>query len=151
MEEKIQASEDLIRKNMDLEWMSKFVLGKFRRSLSKEQMVDFSQIYSQYVVKTYSSALKGYSNQKLNISTVNRIGEREFVCKTFLVQPKKEPIRVDYVIREMEDGNFKVFDIVTEGISLINSHQSEFINIMTNLGFESLIEELRKKTSQLSK
>jgi phospholipid transport system substrate-binding protein len=148
--QKTQKVEELISVNMDLSWMSKFVLGRYRRSLTSSQIESFTQIYSDYVVKTYSSAVKGYNDEEIKIQSKVSISEAEFAIKTQLLRKNLDPVNVDYLVRKLDDGTFKVFDIVTEGISLINSHQAEFANIISNSGYDALIAEIKYKIIKLT-
>lgn len=145
IEQKMEKSEELMTQNMDLEWMSKFVLGRHRRGLSLKQINDFTKIYSVYVVKSYSSAVKSYQDQDLKVKNERKINNNEYSVRTLLVTPGMEPLRIEYIIRDLGHDNFKVFDIVIEGVSLISSHQSEFSSIISNEGFDSLIKKLNEK------
>ncbi|MDX2050416.1 MAG: ABC transporter substrate-binding protein [Rickettsiaceae bacterium] len=150
-EEKISISQNLIEQNMDLPWMSKFVLGKYRRSLTEDQISQFTKLYSSYIVKSYANAVRFYKpEQTISIRSQSPISKDEYVVKTFLNSPNADPIRIDYVIRKFDGDKFKVFDIVTEGISLINSNQAEFGNVISNSSFEKLLEDLDNKVSSLN-
>lgn len=149
--EKVKESEVLIGSNMDLEWMSKFVLGKHRRTISPEDLKKFTHLYSNYLVKTYSNAVKFYKpNQSIKVKSESPLNTNEYIVKTSVITPGADPINIDYIIRDMDQGStFKVFDVVTEGISLINSHQAEFANIISNSDFQNLLAELKEKIKSL--
>lgn len=150
LEQKIDEAEILIRNNMDLKWVSKFVLGRHRRSISKEQLSDFTDLYSEFIVKSYSNAIKEFKNQKIEVKKQKKINSTDFAVKTLLKAADADPIRIEYMIRA-EDGSFKVFDVVTEGVSLINSHQAEFSSTISNENFEELMNDLRSKINSLNK
>jgi len=148
-ERKILESEALITKNMDLEWMAKFVLGRYRRSITPEQQAEFTKLYSIYVVKSYSSGVKSFQNQEIKIKSQQQINSSgDYLVKSLLVRPEGDPLQIDYLVRETKSG-FKVFDVVTEGISLINSHQAEFTNTMSNESFDALIADIKNKIKSL--
>ncbi|MDX1924787.1 MAG: ABC transporter substrate-binding protein [Rickettsiaceae bacterium] len=150
--EKMKKSEILISENLDLEWMSKFVLGKYRRILSKEEFQDFSKLYSEFIIKSYSNAVKFYKpSHSVKILSQSNISAEEYVVKTSLNSPDADPIRIDYVIRRFDNSGFKVFDIVTEGISLINSNQAEFTNIISTGSFQDLKKDLKAKIEALNR
>jgi len=46
------------------------------------------------------------------------------------------------------DGEWRVYDVVVEGISLINNYRSQFREILTNKPPEALLDTLRKKVSK---
>jgi len=143
--EKMNKSEVLISKNMDLIWMSRFVLGRYRRALSEEQIASFTSLYSEFVVKSYSSAIKNFKNQNIKINSQQKINSSDYAVKTQLVTPDLDPIRIDYLVRETEPGKFLVFDVVTEGVSLINSHQAEFSHTLSSENFDELVKDLKDK------
>lgn len=146
---KVKDSEKLIEANMDLNWMAKFTLGRYRRTLTPEQLADFEKQYSEYVVKVYGSAVKGYTDQDLKVKSKVEINKGEYAVKTQLIKVGADPINIDYLIREVSANEYKVFDVVTEGVSLINSHQAEFANIISNNGYDSLKEEINRKIAKL--
>jgi phospholipid transport system substrate-binding protein len=135
---KIPKVEALISANMDLDWMSKFVLGRYRRSLSQTEISNFISTYSVYVVKTFDI------NSRVSMS------ENEFAVTSQLLRKNSSPVNIDYLVRKMPNGTYKIFDVVTEGISLINSHQAEFANILNNNNFDYLMSEIKNKIEKLS-
>ena len=148
--EKITKSRELIYKNLDLEWMAKYTLGRNKKNLSKEQIANFVKIYSDYIVKTYSDMIKNYKGQQGIVKNVQQLDDNEFVVKMEIAQTNGQaPIKVDYFIRDLIEGkgsNLKVSDIITEGVSMINSQRDEFGSIIVNKGFEELKSELKKKS-----
>ncbi len=149
MEEKILESEILISANMDLPWMSKFVLGRYRRTIDAGQLNEFTALYSDYVVKSYGSAVKGYKDQQVKVISQQAISPNEFIVKTQLLRTDGDPLLIDYMVRRLSSDKFKVFDVITEGVSLINSHQAEFANTMSNQGYAELISDIKEKLKTL--
>jgi len=45
-----------------------------------------------------------------------------------------------------KDNDWKVYDVVIEGVSLINNYRTQFREILGNNPPEKLLETLRKKT-----
>ena len=149
MDEKIIESETLISTNMDLEWMSKFVLGKYRRALTPDEVAKFTKLYSVYVVKSYSSGVKNFKNQEIKVKSQQELTKGEYVVKTLLLRQDLDPLQIDYLARVTPSEKIKIFDVVTEGISLINSHQAEFCNILSSRTFKDLIIEIQNKIKSL--
>jgi ABC-type transporter MlaC component len=57
-------------------------------------------------------------------------------------------IKVDYLVHKLENtkkSTYKIDDIITEGVSILNSQKSEFNNIIINQGLDALIDDLRGK------
>lgn len=142
---KIAKSKKLILANLDLNWMAKFTLGVYRRTLTPEQIKQFTEVYSNYVSKSYADLVKNYQGQEPKVQQVRVLDEGEFMVEMLIGNAK-----VNYLVRQVKNAsdktNLKVSDVITEGVSLINSQQSEFMNILSNSGFEKLIDELMKKS-----
>ncbi len=150
--QKIALSQDLMSKNLDSKWMSKFVLGKYRRTLSPEQIELFTTHYTEFVIKSYSKAIKFYKpTHTVKILNQSNISDDECIVKTTLNSTGMDPLKIDYAIRKFDNNEFKVFDIIAEGISLLNSNQAEFSSIISHLGFEGLVSDLKAKISSLDK
>lgn len=147
--EKVAKSSKLIAQNLDLDWMAKYTLGRYKKGLTPAQVDNFIKIYSSYVIKTYSEKLKDYKDEKARVKGVQQLDQDEFIVKTEIVKGNGEqPIKVDYLVRASANSKnpaFKVADIITEGISMINSQQSEFKSIIANNSFEALINDLKGK------
>lgn len=146
---KIAKCKDLIAANVDLDWMAKYTLGRYRRQFSERQIREFSEVYANYVVKAYSNMVKSYKGEHADIKNIQPISDNEFIVKTELISKTgNPPIKVDYFVRDISNtkvSSLKIVDIITEGVSMINSQQSEFVSIIAASGFDALIEALQKK------
>lgn len=142
---KIAKTKKLILANLDLNWMAKFTLGVYRRTLTPEQIKQFTEVYSNYVSKAYADLVKNYNGQEPKVQQVRVLDEGEFMVEMLIGTAK-----VNYLVRQVkgtsDKTNLKVSDVITEGVSLINSQQSEFMNILSNSGFDKLIDELGKRS-----
>lgn len=147
--ERSNKSKTLIAANLDLDWMAKYTLGRYRKGLIQTQQQEFAQTYSEYVVKIYSDLIKNYKGEKAKIKQVQPLDTSEFIVKTEVVRVSGQPpIKVDYLVRSFTDNGttkFRIFDVITEGISMINSQQSEFSSILADSDITNLIATLKKK------
>lgn len=139
----------MLKTNLDFDWMGKFALGRYRRGLSAEQVSSFIDVYRHYLTKTYSGAVRAYKGEKIEVKGVQKISEKEFVVKTLIIKNAQESLSVDYLVREFGGGgkvSYKVFDVVTENVSMINSQQAEFGGILSSGGIDQLKTDLAAKT-----
>lgn len=141
--------EVLLDHNLDTPWMAKFTLGKFRKNSTPEQQTDYIETYRAYVIRAFSNNIKSFNNQQIIIKNVQKLNDNEFAINTFIKNRSDSNIKIDFLVRSYDNGHFKIFDIVTEGISLINSHQAEFANIINNKGIDGLIIEIKTKTENI--
>lgn len=139
----------MLMNNLDFDWMGKFSLGRYRRNLTPQQVSSFIDVYKHYLTKTYSEAVRSYKGEKIEVKGVQKISDQEFVVKTLIIKSSQESLSIDYLVRQFGNGgkaSYKVFDIVTENVSMINSQQAEFGGILGSEGVEKLKEDLVAKS-----
>ncbi len=147
-EQQKQKSSELIKTHMHLEWMAQYTLGRHKRQLSKEQLNQFIKVYSNFVVKAYTDLTMNYKGEKAVLTNVKQIDDDLFIVNSEFIRPgTQSPIKVDYLIHEVnsKENRFLVGDIITEGVSILNSQQAEFDNTISTYGIEKLIADLKKK------
>ncbi len=64
------------------------------------------------------------------------------MVNTEVSQTGTEPLRIDYRVRAQQ-GDYKIVDVLVEGISLIRTQRSEFASIINREGFDGLLELMR--------
>ncbi len=146
---KIAKTSELINKYLDMNWMARFTLGGYRNSLTQDQINQFVSTYSKYIVKAYSNLVKNYDGQKGNVVKIETLSPVEFKAHILITfgNSNKQQINVQYLVHHVDDVvKLKVFDVITEGVSLVNSQQAEFGSIIANSGFDKLLSKLQTKS-----
>jgi phospholipid transport system substrate-binding protein len=57
---------------------------------------------------------------------------------------REEPVSVDYVVHQV-DGKWLIYDIVTEGSSLIRNYKNQFRRVIQKHGFDELLKRMKAK------
>jgi phospholipid transport system substrate-binding protein len=102
------------------------------------------------LLQSYIPKFKNYTNQKFEIKRILDQSEDEYLVETQIVNENQKPIRVDYKVRKISDDNYRVFDVIAEGISLITTQRSEFGSILSRDGVDALIGKLKIKVESSS-
>jgi phospholipid transport system substrate-binding protein len=143
--EKQRKLEHVFDDAVDIEWVSRFALGKYWRTASEVQRIDYQRNYKDFVLKYYTSRLTDYTGQQYKITGVRPEGEDgEYLLSMELVNTNEPNVLVDYRIRKGEN-NYKIYDIIIEGVSMITTQRSEFNSVIANKGLDYLIDALAKK------
>lgn len=141
-------TEAKILPHFDFERMSRIVLGKNWRQASKEQQEAFIKEFRTLLVRTYSSALAKYRNQTIEYKPLlAKPGDEEVTVKTRILQPGGPPVPVDYALEKSGD-EWKVFDVVIEGVSLVTNYRGQFSTEIHDKGMDGLIQRLADKNKQ---
>lgn len=140
---------DLFARNVDVEWIGRFVLGRHYRTLSEPQRQRFMTVYGEFLRRTYTSRFEEYTGVEFTVLGSTEAGPQESLVQTRVQVPGKAPIKVDYRIVETAPGTFKVTDIVVEGVSLLTTQRSEFSSVINRDGVDTLISRIESKLQTL--
>jgi phospholipid transport system substrate-binding protein len=120
------------------------ILGSHLKKASKEQRMMFSEAMSQNLERTYASALMNYQNQQVLFETEKSVvGHQIVAIKAQIIDTNKPTINVVFKMRvNKKTREWKVFDMVIEGISLLSSKKSELGKRISQYGVEQVTLEL---------
>jgi phospholipid transport system substrate-binding protein len=138
-------AEEKILPNFNFEKVSRLVLGKNWTKATPEQQAAFQNEFKTLLLRTYATALSKYKNQVIEYKPLRLPeGSTSATVKTSIVQQGGQPIAVDYALEKKAD-DWKVYDIVIEGVSLVTNYRSQFAQEIRQNGLDSLIKKLAEK------
>lgn len=120
------------------------ILGSHLKKASKEQRTMFSEAMSQNLARTYASALMSYKNQQVLFETEKPVvGHKIVAIRAKIIEVNKPTINVVFKMRiNKKNKEWKVFDMVVEGISLLSSKKAELGKRISQYGVEQVTREL---------
>ncbi len=132
----------VINDSFDFRSMSQSVLATNWKKASPEERQQFVVFFSQYLEDTYRSKIEAYTNQK-----VDYVGEtirgKKAVVETLIITDNSE-IPVNYKLKN-NDGIWFAYDVVIEGVSLVNNYRSTFAAIVKNDGMDGLLLDIQDR------
>ena len=141
------ALRDIINKQLmphiDVDFVSYKLLGKHVRKVNKEQFQQFSQAVEHYLTVTYANALMAYKGQEVIFEQNGQVEDKYATVKTRIVDPSAPAIDLHFKMRKNGKGEWKVYDMVAEGISLLSAKQSEITKRISDANIEKVIAELK--------
>lgn len=148
IKEKDSELAELFNNNIDINWISKFVLGKYARNLNESELNEYNKFYHKYLVKLYVPYLREYANYSLVIKKVTQSSSDKYYVETEMENRQKgNKLVVNYHLIKNSNKflDFKVRDITGEGVSLVISQRSEIGAIIANSNIHNLISILKDK------
>lgn len=148
--DKIQQRRSLLRNEIsrvfDFEEMAKRSLGVYWKERTPQERKEFVELFKDLLERSYSGKIESYRDEKI-LFYDERVEEGRFAeVRTKVITTEKKEIPIDY--RLYFDGKeWKVYDVVIEGVSLISNYRSQFSKIIRNHSYQELIK--RMKTKQL--
>jgi len=135
-------------KMFDFTELSRRTLTNSWKNLSPEQQKEFISLYASLLEDTYSDRILAYRDEKITFTKEVPLSEKTVEVQS-TVMHKTAEIPIFYRVI-LKDGEWRVYDIVIEGVSLINNYRAQFKNILVNKPPEALLEILRKKVGHRS-
>lgn len=143
-----QTLENNILQHFDFDQIARLVLGRQWRQATAEQKERFTEAFRQNMVRTYASALQQFSDEDIEIRAVKEPREGRAIVQTRIKQSGRPPIAVDYRLYRDKNNEWKIRDVVIEGISLVMTHRSEYNSFINRNGLEGLLDALEQKNRQ---
>ncbi|NMR27062.1 toluene tolerance protein [Pseudoalteromonas sp. NEC-BIFX-2020_015] len=113
-----------------------------------EDIKRFIDVFQQYLVATYAGVFTQYTNQQVEFGQSKAFAGQDVVLvKTKIVESGKPEIKIDFKVREDRSGEWRAYDMVAEGISLLDAKQSEFQGILRQQGIEHVSNLLEQKST----
>lgn len=141
---------DVLFPHVDTKYVSYSVLGKYLKKTTKEQRDNFTQAFSGHLVTTYSVALEQFNDQRIEVQPArNKSSNQNKVSIKALVVDKERPtLDVFFKLRKnKKTGQWLMYDLVAEGISLLHSKRSEFAKMIKEQGVDATTKHLQGSNS----
>jgi len=133
-------------KLFDFVELSKKTLGLNWNKLIPEQRKEFVELYKTILKDAYVDKITAYTNEQVNFTKEVPISENMVEVQSSVVTKTAETPIFYRVIKK--DSDWKVFDVVIEGVSLISNYRTQFREILGNNPPEKLLETLRNKVGK---
>lgn len=143
---------DLVVPHFDFPIISRLVLGKTTwRQADEMQKREFMKEFTTLLVRTYAKALQAYSDQEIVVRpTENNPSSNLVLVKTEISSDgSSRNTPIDYRMH-ISGENWKVLDLVVDGISLVNSYRGEYSSIVRKDGLNGLIAKMKEKNANVS-
>lgn len=138
-------TQEFILPQVDLHYMAQSVVGRYWSSASASERQAFISEFVKLVLRTYSTALSSYHNQKIIFRPYRGDWTKEQRIKIYSLveQSKGSGVAVDY--RLLRHGQqWKVYDFSVDGISIVQSYRAQFSRILQKSGMSGLLVQLKQ-------
>ena len=137
----------VLQQLFDFEEMSRRSLGANARR-HKDRLGEFTPLFIDFLEHTYMGILEANGDAK--IQYVREVNDDDYVQINTRTRLKDgSEYRVEYKLLSNHAG-WRVYDVVVEGISLINNYRSQFDRILNRTSFDELLKDLRQKKEKFN-
>ncbi|MEE2661494.1 MAG: ABC transporter substrate-binding protein [Pseudomonadota bacterium] len=137
----------LLRNVFDMPQIARFTLGRYWRIASNEEKTEFTELFERFFVQAYSNRFRDLSGKKFLVTQSRKISTSQSLVLSEIIIPGKPSIKVNWRVRS-KGINYKVIDVVVEGISMSVTQRDEFVSVIRQTGgrISGLLRALRRKT-----
>lgn len=139
--------EEELLPHVDYKFAAYKVLGKHAASVPRDKLAEFVKVFREYLITTYAVAMSYYDNQEVVFEPAQEVGDSSYVVVRAIVKdPSRPEIKVAFKVRKDSRTNeWRAFDMVAEGISMLDSKRSEFETIIRQEGIDKVIALMQEK------
>ncbi len=142
---------DVVLPHVDVDAVARRVMAKHWKGATTEQQQRFTSEFQSYLIRFYANAFANYDGEKIRFVGTPETDERgNTTVKTEIIRRTGAPIPVAYRMAPAGDS-WKMYDVVIEGISLVQSKRDEFGPLMTSKGVDKVIADLASVNANAGK
>jgi phospholipid transport system substrate-binding protein len=146
-EDKMNELKLIAKDTVDIRGIGLYTLGSFRKNLSENEKNEYSDLFENYFLKTFSSRLSEYTNPKIEVKDKKVLNKNYTIVNSVLVGTSERPeVKIDWRIYTKNAENPLIRDLIIEGLSLVRTQKEEFASILNsnNGDINSLFKVLKE-------
>lgn len=144
--ERRQLLEKVVGERFDYPEMSRRALGAPWANLSDKEKEEFVSLFQTLLVNSYADKVEAYSGE--GVQYINERTEKDYAEVRTKVLTGKTEIPLDYRLLN-KASIWRVYDVVVDGVSLVNNYRGQFTKILRSGTYGDLIDQLRKKSEKI--
>jgi phospholipid transport system substrate-binding protein len=143
---RLQMVKQIVDRHFDYREMAKRSLGAAWNKLSNAQRDEFVRLFAELLEASYADKIDHYA-KRVRIDYTGESLDGEYAeVRTVVVRPN-DRIPISYRLLN-ESGNWMVYDVTIEGVSLVSNYRSQFSRIISESSYAELVKRLRTKVNE---
>ncbi len=148
--EKTKERRAAIRKTVDeifdFEEMAMRSLAVHWRSRTEEEKKEFIPLFTDLLERSYIKKIESYTDEDV-LYTGERVEGEYSEVDTKIVTKRKVEIPIKYKLKK-KNTRWEVYDVVIEGVSLVNNYRTQFNKIIRTESYEALVKRMKDKQEE---
>ena len=136
---------------IDYKYSAYKVIGakNFKKTTNAERKA-FIPVFRDYLITSYAQVFTLYKQQKVTFEPAKKLKNEKIVSvNTAVIEPGRDPINISFRVRKNKKTNdWKAYDMVAEGVSLLDSKQVELASIIRKKGLTHVTNMLKEKSKK---
>ena len=137
----------IINEIFDYQELSERTLGRDWKKFKPEQQTEFVDLFSKLLENVYADRILAYTSEKIEYGKVTELRKDQVEVESYIITTDNKKVPLFYRLIQ-KDGNWRVYDVVIEGVSMIKNYRGQFREMLTNKTPEDLLQTLREKVKE---
>ena len=131
--EKNKAIEKIALENVDIRALGMYTLGNFRKTIEKEKLQKYQELFEKYFLKSLTSRLTDYSSKKFKVIDAKQKNAKYTIVHSKISESSSQPeIKIDWRVYTKDPLKPLIRDLIVEGLSLARTQKEEFASILNS-------------------
>ena len=140
-----ELAEQMVLPHFDFARMTRLAVGRNWAQASDAQKEALTKEFRTLLVRTYSTSLTQFRDQKIDVKPVKMTPQdKEVTVRMAVIQQGGPPIPIDYSMEKTDKG-WMVYDVVIDGASLVTTYRGSFNDQIQKAGIDGLIKTLQDR------
>ena len=132
-EQKINELKLIAQETVDIKGIGFYTLGSLRKSLDNNQKEQYSKLFKEYFLKSFSSRLSEYTNPEIDVLSKEVLSKNYTIVNSLLKGTSERPeVKIDWRVYTKNVENPLIRDLIIEGLSLARTQKEEFASILSS-------------------
>jgi len=142
---KLAEVRKVINEVFDYQELSRRTLGRDWKKFKPEQQTEFVDLFSKLLENVYADRILAYTHEKIEFGKETELKKGRMEVESYIITLDKTKVPLFYRMSN-RTGQWRVYDVVIEGVSMIKNYRGQFRQILSKKKPEDLLQTLREKT-----
>ncbi|MDJ0984373.1 MAG: ABC transporter substrate-binding protein [Desulfobacterales bacterium] len=144
---KIAEIQQIINEVFDFNELSRRTLGRDWKKFKPDQQKEFISLFEQILQNVYADRILAYTSETIEFGKETELKKGRVEVESYIVTLDNKKIPLFYRLTN-KSGQWRVYDVVIEGISMIKNYRGQFREILKTKTPEDLLKTMRKKAKE---
>lgn len=132
----------VVAARFDMPFVARVVMGGAWSDLDDAQRQRFVRALGDLTVATYADRFDSRDGEVFEVYDERALNKGRQLVRARIAAPGDDPVTLDYVVQPGDDGDYRIVNVVANGVSDLSLKRAEYAAVIRAEGFEALLEKL---------
>ena len=144
---KLTEISNIINEVFDWQELSRRTLGREWKKFTPDQQKEFVTLFEELLKGIYADRILAYTQEKIEFGKETELKKGRTEVESYIITTDNKKVPIFYRMTD-KSGQWRVYDVVIEGISMVKNYRGQFREILSKKKPEDLLQTLREKVKK---